>query len=122
MEESRLYEVQLRRLRLIRDATAAGLICWQRSEDDQDYFNSVSDLIATYIQFRFPSYNDDVGSDRDYVRIGEDRFMIGTPGWWLVVEILAAGLPDWRNHLQSIFAHYEFDIRRLTTALEHRGT
>ncbi len=118
MGESQLHEVQLTLLRLIRDATAAGLIRWVRSEEDQNWFHSESDLISTYIQFRFPSYNDDIGSDRDYVRIGDDRFMIGTPGWWLVLEILAAGLPGWRDHLKSILSGYEMQIRRLTTALE----
>jgi hypothetical protein len=112
-----MEELQLQMLRLIRDATAAGLIRWQQSQDDPDWFHAESDLIVTYIQFRYPSYNDGSGSDRDYVRVGEARFMIGTPGWWLALEILAAAFPEWREHLRSVRAGYEFTIRRLTAAM-----
>jgi len=52
------------------------------------------------------------------VRIDEDRFMIGTPGWWLVLEILAAGLPDWRNHLESLIAERERVVKKFSAALE----
>jgi hypothetical protein len=112
-----MEELELQRLRLIRDATSAGLIRWHQSEDDQDWFYTESDLIATYIQFRYPSYNDECGSDRDYVRVGEDRFMIGTTGWWLALEILAAAFPSWREHLRSLRAGYELEIRRLSEAI-----
>jgi hypothetical protein len=121
VEAPRLHELQLQTLRLIRDATAAGLIRWRQSEHDRDWYHTESDLIATYIQFRFPSYNDDIGSDRDYVRVGEDRFMIGTPGWCLVLEILAAGFPGWRNHLEALLAERALEVKKLSAALEAFG-
>jgi hypothetical protein len=113
-----LLELQLQSLRLLRDATAAGLIRWQKSEDDQEWFHSESELVSTFIHFRYPSYNDDAGSDRDYVRVGESRFLIGTEGWWIALEILAAAFPTWNEHLKSVRNQFEMEIRRLTKALD----
>jgi hypothetical protein len=105
-------------LRLLRDATAAGLLKWEQG-DDSDWFHADSAAYSDYIQFRYPSYNDGFGSDRDYVQVGRvGRFMIGTPGWWLVLEILAAGIPEWADHLRAIRAGMEADIRRLSQTLE----
>jgi len=113
-----MVELELQVLRLIRDATAAGLIRWRKNGHYDDLFDAESDVYHGYIQFRFPAYNDDAGgSDRDYVRVGEHRFMIGTAGWWLALEILAAGMPDWQEHLQSLREVYERDIRELSAAI-----
>jgi len=117
-------ELQLQVLRLVRDATAAGLIRWQQNEHDPETYDAESDVCHRfiehygYIQFRYPAYNDDSGSDRDYVRVGDDRFMIGTAGWWVALEILAAAIPEWRKHLVNLRKGYESHIRELSAAID----
>jgi len=117
-------ELQLQLLRLIRDATAAGLIRWEQNQHDPEVFDATSEACHNfvehcgYIQFRYPAYNDDGGSDRDYVRVGENRFMIGTAGWWLALEILAAAMPEWRDHLVNLREGYRRNIRDLSAAIE----
>jgi hypothetical protein len=78
--------MQLRILRLTRDATAAGLITWVVMEVDNNWYYTDSGPIDSYIHFKWPSYNGEVGSDRDSVDVGHaGRFMIGTPGWDLAL-------------------------------------
>jgi len=116
-----MEELQLQLLRLMRDATAAGLIRWRQNQFDPEEFEAQSDVDCVQhhsrIWFRYPAYNDDVGSDRDYVSVGADRFMIGTAGWWLALEILAAGMPEWREHLVNLRHGYERHIRELSAAI-----
>jgi hypothetical protein len=114
-------ELQLQVLRLMRDATAAGIITWEVSESNRDWFYTATGPIQTYIQFKWPSYNGDVGSDRDFVEVdAAGRFMIGTPGWSLALEILAAGFEDWRAHVAQLREGYERKIRILAKAIEER--
>lgn len=115
-----MHDLQLQWLRLIRDATAAGLIRWHENKHDSETFDAESDVYCGYIQFRYPAYNDDAGgSDRDYVRVGDSRFTIGTPGWWLALETLASGLPQWQEHLRRVREGYEQDIRELSEAINN---
>ena len=119
---SSIDELQLQILCLMRDATAAGLITWAQSETDSEWFYTESGPIQSYIHFKWPAYNGAVGSDRDFVDVGgAGRFMIGTPGWTLALEILAAGLEDWESHLAVLREQYERQVRLLTEALEEAG-
>jgi hypothetical protein len=118
-------ELQLQMLRLIRDATAAGLIRWRQNQHDPEIFDAEPEAClpsfegCLYIQFRYPAYNDDGGgSDRDYVRVGDDRFIIGTAGWWLALEILAAALPEWLEHWVNLRDGYRRRICELSAAIE----
>ena len=46
--------------------------------------------------------------------------IIGTAGWWLALEILAAAFPEWQKHPRSVRANYELEVRKLSAALaEH---
>ena len=119
---SSIDELQLQILRLIRDATAAGLITWERSETDSEWYYTESGPIQSHIHFKWPAYNGDVGSDRDFVDVGgAGRFMIGTPGWMLALEILAAAFEDWENHVAVLREQCEREIRLLTDALQQAG-
>jgi hypothetical protein len=114
-----LDELQLQILRLMRDATAAGLTTWEVGESDRDWFYTATGPLQSYIQFKWPSYNGDVGSDRDCVEVGgAGRFMIGTPGWSLALEILAAGFEDWRAHAARLGEQHQRQIQILTRAIE----
>ena len=98
--EPSIDECQCRVLQLMRDATAAGVVKW--SEADQDRFDTVSGPIQSYIQFKWPSFNGDASSDRDFVEVeGVGRFMIGTPGYSLALEILGAGLDNWARTFRT---------------------
>lgn len=113
-----LHELQLRILGLMRDATAAGVIVWEVSEVDPDQFHTTAGPIQSWIQFKWPAYNGDVGSDRDFIEVGgAGRFMIGTPGWNLALEILAAGFEEWRFHEEKLREHYERQVRILEAAI-----
>lgn len=103
----------------MRDATAAGILAWEVSEVDPDWFYTIeSGPIESYINFKWPAYNNDVGSDRDFVDVGAaGRFMIGTPGWSLALEILAAGLEDWKSHMEQLKEQYQRQVRALEKAL-----
>ncbi len=98
-----LHERQLRILRLLRECTARGLITWQPGEDDPDHYRTTSGPWAGYIQFKWVAFHGESGSDRDFVEVGHaGHHMAGTPGWWLTLEILAAGdVAYWRNHNQQ---------------------
>ncbi len=113
-----LDELQLQILRLMRDATAAGVIGWERSETDKDTWYTTSGPIQSFIRFKWPSYNYEVSSDRDFVEVdAAGRFMIGTPGWTLALEILGAGLEEWGHHVTSLREQYQRQIRLLTDAI-----
>lgn len=114
-----LDELQLEILRLMRDATAAGALAWEMSESDRDWFYTTgSGPLESYIHFKWPAYNGAVGSDRDFVEVGAaGRFMIGTPGWSMALEILAAGLEDWKDHVEQLKEQYQRQIRALEKAL-----
>ncbi len=117
-----LDELQLQVLRLMRDATTAGVIAWRISEADSDCFYTTAGPLQSYIQFKWPSYNGEVGSDRDFVEVGgAGRFMIGTPGWSLALEILAAGFEEWKTHNARFREQLERQIRTLTDAIETNG-
>jgi hypothetical protein len=108
----------LRVLRLLRDATERGIITWARSETDKDWYHTRSGPLNSHIHFKWPSYNGEVGSDRDFVEVGgAGRFMVGTPGWALALEILAAGFAPWRRHVAGLREGYEREIKDLTRAL-----
>ncbi|HEX8912073.1 MAG TPA: hypothetical protein VF796_06910 [Humisphaera sp.] len=116
-----LDEVQLRLLRLMRDATSAGIIAWEVSETDSNWYYTKSGPVDSYIHFKWPSYNGEVGSDRDSVDVGgAGRFMIGTPGWQLALDILAAGDETWRDHVVRVREGYQRQIDRLELALRKR--
>jgi len=113
-----LDDLQLQILRLMRDATASGVITWAQSDANADWFYTQSGPIESYIHFKWPAYNDEVGSDRDFVDVGgAGRFMIGTPGWTLALEILAAGLDEWENHVKRLREQYEKQIQLMTDAI-----
>jgi hypothetical protein len=119
--EPSLDEWQLRVLRLMRDATAAGVLRWVCSPTDPDWFDTAPGPIQSFIRFKWPSYNGDVSSARDFVEVdGAGRFMIGTPGWSLALEILGAGLDDWGKHVAALRRQYEEQARLLTDAIEQR--
>ena len=51
-----------------RDATAAGLLRWTRCAADPDRFEAEPNpLVVGAILFKWPAYNGDVSSDRDFV-------------------------------------------------------
>ena len=115
-----LYEKQLQILRLIRDATNVGLFQWQQSETDKDwYFSKTGPIENAYIHFKWPAYNGEVGSDRDFVEVSGSRFMIGTEGFELALEILAAAFPDWKGHNAGLHDAYNRKIASLTNALHN---
>jgi hypothetical protein len=114
-------EWQLRVLRLMREATAAGVIRWVRSPTDPDWFSTTPGPIQSFIRFKWPSYNGDTSSDRDFVEVdGAGRFMIGTPGWVLALEILGAGLDDWREHVAALRRQYAEQARLLADAIQKK--
>jgi hypothetical protein len=114
-----LDELQLQILRLMRDATAAGVITWGQSDTDKEWFYTESGPIQSYIHFKWPSYNGDVGSDRDFVEVnGAGRFMIGTQGWTLALEILAAGSEDWARHVAALREQFQRQLSLLTGAIK----
>ena len=117
--EPSIDECQCRVLQLMRDATAAGVVKW--SEADQDRFDTVSGPIQSYIQFKWPSFNGDASSDRDFVEVeGVGRFMIGTPGYSLALEILGAGLDNWARHLSNVRQQYDRLAQLLSDAIDQR--
>ena len=115
-----LDEREIKLLELIRDATAARLIRWKPTKRNPDLYTAANTPLrhgGCYIQFKWPAYNDDP-SDRDFVEVYPvGRFMIGTRGWVLAIEILAAAFPAWADHLERLSAADEDNIERLTTAL-----
>jgi hypothetical protein len=48
---------------------------------------------------------------------GAGRFLVGTPGWTLALEILAAGLEEWGNHVKVLREQYERQARLLREAI-----
>ena len=103
----------------MRDATAAGVLKWV--EADQDRFDTAPGPIQSYIQFKWPSYNGDVSSDRDFVEVeGVGRFMIGSPGYSLALEILGAGLDNWARHVSTLRRQYDRLAQLLADAIEQR--
>jgi hypothetical protein len=118
-----LDKMQLEVLRLMRDATAAGVVAWAVSESDNNWYHTKGGPIDSYIHFKWPSYNGEVGSDRDSVDVGgAGRFMIGTPGWQLALDILAAGDENWRDHVVLLREGYQRQIDRLKRALRGKRT
>ena len=115
-----LVSLQIQVLQLLREATSAGIVAWDVSKDDSDWFFTTKGPVDSYIHFKWPSYNGEVGSDRDFVEVGgAGRFMIGTEGWALAIEILASSdLDDWKNHYAAIRGKYEQQIDLLTQALK----
>ena len=114
-------ELQLAVLRLMRDATAAGVLRWVRNETDPDWFDTTRGPIQSFIRFKWPGYNGDVSSDRDLVEVdGAGRFMIGTPGWVLALEILGAGLEEWRDHVAALRRPYQQRAQLLADALKQQ--
>src|SRR2546425_9018248 len=86
----------------IRDATARGIIRWERCKDPTEFVGHVWSE-EFFLKFKYPAYNADEGSDNDFVAVyafgAGRRFMAGTEGWHLAGEILAAAFPDYRDHL-----------------------
>lgn len=118
-----IYERQLTILRLLRDATALGIVRWQQCETDEDRYFTDSGPIECDILFKWVAFHGDVGSDRDFVEIGlAGHHLAGTPGWWLVAEILAAGkVVGWDRHNREIAATYDKTIQRLTELMADSG-
>ncbi|CAN5896967.1 hypothetical protein BH23PLA1_BH23PLA1_04150 [soil metagenome] len=117
-----LFDLQLQILRLMRDATAVGIITWETSASDSDLYSTTSGPIQSWIEFKWPSYHGAVGSDRDFVEVGgAGRFMIGTPGWLLSLEILAAAFEEWGEHEVKHREQLERRVCILSAAIEAAG-
>src|SRR5687767_5823178 len=83
-------DVPMDGLRLVLRATQAGVLQWKRVSGDR-YEATVSPHTFS-IEFRYPLYSDDVGSDRgvavvDLPFVGSCQFFAGTHGMQLVWEI-----------------------------------
>ncbi len=117
---SSLLALHISILEKVRDASLAGVIQWEASEDS-DVFIGRSGAHVFMIKYKYPAYNADEGSDRDYVEVHAfgriHRFMVGTPGWYLALEVLAAGIPHYREHLASIAQWAEADAAALDKLL-----
>lgn len=119
---SSLLEIQLKALDAMKVATQRGIINWRQSEVDRDWYYTDGGPLQSYIHFKYPSYNGDVGSDRDFVDVGGvGRFMIGTSGWLLAVEVLAEGDETWANHLAVIKEQMVRQLRLIENAIARHG-
>ena len=115
---SSLLEIQLKALDAMKVATQRGIIDWRQSEVDRDCYYTDRGPLQSYIHFKYPSYNGDVGSDRDFVDVGGvGRFMIGTTGWVLALEILAEGDETWANHLAVLQEQMVRQLRLIENAI-----
>lgn len=117
--------LEVRLLELIRDATAAGIIRWEATKRNPDLYTAKNTPLRfrnCHIRFKWPAYNGDDGSDRDFVEVDQvGRFMIGTPGWELALAILAAAFPSWADHQEMGSAGYSDNIKRVSAALAKQG-
>jgi hypothetical protein len=103
--EPPLLAVGISILEKVRRATSAGLVEWSRAEDPDEFIGRAGEH-TFLIKFKYPAYNADEASDRDYVEVhvfrSGHRFMVGTTGWYLTLEILAAGIPEYKEHLAKV--------------------
>jgi hypothetical protein len=104
-------------LRLLLEATKAKVLQWKRL--DGDCYEARNNEHRFAIEFRYPLYSDEEGSDRgvayvDLPYTSAHRFFSGTEGMDLVFEILAAGVPSWAEHIEAL----EESRRKTATLLQ----
>ncbi len=110
-------------LEKLRDATAKSIVTWKRAEAPDEFVGQCGKQ-TFLIKFKYPAYNGDEGSDRDYVEVHTfdhaRRFMAGTEGWHLALEVLAAGVPGYAEHLAAVTAAAKSDLATMNELLRAR--
>jgi hypothetical protein len=107
-------------LEKLRDATARSIVTWKRAEDSDEFVGECGKH-SFLIKFKYPAYGGDEGSDRDYVEVHTfdhvRRFMVGTEGWHLALEVLAAGVPEYAEHVAALMGTAKSDLRAMNGLL-----
>ena len=110
-------------LEKLRDATAKSIVTWKRAHDPSEFVGAARGF-EFLIKFKYPAYNADEGSDNDYVEVHafdhSHRFMVGTEGYHLALEVLAAGLPLHRQSYASWLEAASEDVAAMNAILRGR--